>query len=82
MTWPYRNGRATPATIPRWAIAYKFAARQATTTLHNVEYQVGKIGTITPVAKTEPVALAGVMISSVSLHNEDFHQGKRPPPRR
>lgn len=57
---------------PRWAIAYKFAARQATTTLLRVEYQVGKIGTITPVAKTEPVALAGVMISSVSLHNEDF----------
>ncbi len=61
---------------PRWAIAYKFAARQATTTLLNVEYQVGKIGTITPVAKTEPVALAGVMISSVSLHNEDFIREK------
>jgi DNA ligase (NAD+) len=61
---------------PRWAIAYKFAARQATTRLLNVEYQVGKIGTITPVAKTEPVALAGVMISSVSLHNEDFIREK------
>ncbi len=61
---------------PRWAIAYKFAARQATTTLLNVEYQVGKIGTITPVAKTEPVGLAGVMISSVSLHNEDFIRDK------
>ncbi|MCP9237014.1 NAD-dependent DNA ligase LigA [Lewinella sp. JB7] len=61
---------------PRWAIAYKFAARQATTTLLDVEYQVGKIGTITPVAKTEPVGLAGVMISSVSLHNEDFIREK------
>ncbi|THH37535.1 NAD-dependent DNA ligase LigA [Neolewinella litorea] len=61
---------------PRWAIAYKFAARQATTTLLNVEYQVGKIGTITPVAKTKPIALAGVMISSVSLHNEDFIRDK------
>ena len=61
---------------PRWAIAYKFAAKQATTTLLNVEYQVGKVGTITPVAKTEPVALAGVMISSVSLHNEDFIREK------
>jgi len=61
---------------PRWAIAYKFAAKQATTTLENVEYQVGKIGTITPVAKTTPVSLAGVMISSVSLHNEDFIRDK------
>jgi DNA ligase (NAD+) len=61
---------------PRWAIAYKFAAKQATTTLEAVEYQVGKIGTITPVAKTTPVALAGVMISSVSLHNEDFIRDK------
>ncbi len=61
---------------PRWAIAYKFAARQATTTLLKVEYQVGKIGTITPVAKTEPVGLAGVVISSVSLHNEDFIREK------
>lgn len=61
---------------PRWAIAYKFAAKQATTILENVEYQVGKIGTITPVAKTMPVSLAGVMISSVSLHNEDFIRDK------
>ena len=61
---------------PRWAIAYKFAAKQATTTLEGVEYQVGKIGTITPVAKTAPVELAGVTISSVSLHNEDFIRDK------
>lgn len=61
---------------PRWAIAYKFAAKQATTTLVGVEYQIGKIGTITPVAKTEPVQLAGVTISSVSLHNEDFIKDK------
>jgi DNA ligase (NAD+) len=61
---------------PRWAIAYKFAAKQATTRLLNVEYQVGKIGTITPVAKTEPVSLAGVTISSISLHNEDFIREK------
>ena len=61
---------------PRWAIAYKFAAKQATTTLVGVDYQIGKIGTITPVAKTEPVNLAGVMISSVSLHNEDFIRDK------
>ncbi len=61
---------------PRWAIAYKFKAKQATTRLIDVEFQVGKIGSITPVAKLEPVALAGVMISSVSLHNEDFIKSK------
>lgn len=57
---------------PRWAIAFKFKAKQATTKLLNISYQVGKIGSITPVAKLEPVALAGVTISSVSLHNQDF----------
>jgi len=57
---------------PRWAIAFKFKAKQATSTLLQVEYQVGKIGSITPVAKIEPVHLAGVMVSSISLHNEDF----------
>jgi DNA ligase (NAD+) len=57
---------------PRWAVAFKFKAKQATTKLLDVEYQVGKIGTITPVAKLQPVHLAGVTVSSVSLHNEDF----------
>jgi DNA ligase (NAD+) len=61
---------------PRWAIAFKFKAKQATTKLLQVEYQVGKVGSITPVAKVEPVALAGVTISSVSLHNEDFIREK------
>jgi DNA ligase (NAD+) len=61
---------------PRWAVAFKFKAKQATTKLLNVEFQVGKIGTITPVAKLEPVQLAGVMVSSVSLHNEDFITSK------
>ncbi len=57
---------------PRWAVAFKFQARQATSVLRNVEYQVGKIGSITPVAKIDPVQLAGVTVSSISLHNEDF----------
>lgn len=57
---------------PRWAIAYKFAAKQAHSKLLTVEYQVGRTGAVTPVAKIEPVPLAGVTISSISLHNEDF----------
>ncbi len=61
---------------PRWAVAYKFQAKQATSTLLNVEFQIGKIGAITPVAKIEPVPLAGVTVSSISLHNEDFIRSK------
>ncbi len=57
---------------PRWAVAYKFKAKQANTVLEDVEYQVGKIGSITPVAKVKPVHLAGVTVSSISMHNEEF----------
>ena len=56
---------------PRWAIAFKFAARQATTVVQTIEVNVGKTGALTPVAKLEPVELAGVVIRNVSLHNED-----------
>jgi DNA ligase (NAD+) len=56
---------------PRWAIAFKFAARQATTVVRSIEVQVGKSGALTPVAALEPVELAGVVIRNVSLHNED-----------
>lgn len=57
---------------PRWAIAYKFAAKQAQSRLLDVEFQVGRTGAVTPVAKIQPVPLAGVTISSISLHNEAF----------
>jgi DNA ligase (NAD+) len=56
---------------PRWAIAYKFAARQATTVVQSIDVNVGKTGALTPVANLTPVPLAGVVISNVSLHNED-----------
>jgi DNA ligase (NAD+) len=56
---------------PRWAIALKFAARQATTVVRAIEVQVGKTGALTPVAQLDPVALGGVTIRRASLHNED-----------
>ena len=56
---------------PRWAIAYKFKAQQAETVVEKIEVQVGRIGSLTPVAKLRPVQLAGVTISNASLHNLD-----------
>ena len=61
---------------PRWAIAYKFKARQSTSTLLQVEFQVGRTGSITPVAKIQPVPIGGVTVGSISLHNEDFIREK------
>jgi len=61
---------------PRWAIAYKFKARQATSRLLNVEFQVGRTGSITPVAKIEPVPIGGVTVTSISLFNEDVIREK------
>ena len=61
---------------PRWAIAFKFKARQATTKLIGVEYQVGRTGAVTPVAKLKPVALGGVTVSSISIHNEEYIREK------
>lgn len=61
---------------PRWAVAYKFKARQATSKLRTVEFQVGRTGSITPVAKIDAVNIGGAMVSSISLFNEDVVREK------
>ena len=61
---------------PRWAIAYKFKARQATSKLLAIEFQVGRTGAVTPVAKLEPVSVGGVTVSSISVHNEEYIKEK------
>jgi DNA ligase (NAD+) len=59
------------AKSPRWAVAFKFSAHQAQTTLEGIKFSVGRTGVITPVAKVKPVECGGVTISSISLHNFD-----------
>ncbi|SFQ04218.1 NAD-dependent DNA ligase LigA [Parafilimonas terrae] len=61
---------------PRWAIAFKFKARQGTTKLIGVEFNVGRTGAVTPVAKLEPVFIGGVTVSSISMHNEEYIKEK------
>lgn len=61
---------------PRWAIAFKFKARQGTSKLLAVEFQVGRTGAVTPVAKIEPVQVGGVTVGSISIHNEEYIREK------
>lgn len=71
-----REELGTTSKFPRWAIAYKFEAEQATTIINDITLQVGRLGTITPVAELEPVLLAGTTVKRASLHNEDEIQRK------
>lgn len=67
----YREILGSTSKAPRWAIAYKFAAEQAPTVLESITLQVGRLGSITPVAELKPVLLAGTTVKRATLHNED-----------
>ena len=66
-----RTALGTTAKFPRWAIAFKFPARQVTTLLRDIEVNIGRTGTVTPVARLEPVEVSGTTVSRASVHNWD-----------